>query len=165
MTTPIVMLVLLMTPYAVARLLSVARRRRFDTRAAGAIGLGILFVFTASGHFIQTEPMAQMLPSWVPQRVALVYLTGVLELAVAVGFFVPKYRPAAGWAAAAMLVLFFPANVYAAIHHVPLGGHAWGPVYLLVRAPLQIVILWWIYWFTIRQPNKPLRANALSAVR
>jgi uncharacterized membrane protein len=163
MTTPIIMLVLLMAPYAVARLLSAAGRRRFDTRAAGAIGLGILFVFTASGHFIQTEPMAQMLPPWVPQRLALVYLTGVLELAVAVGFFVPKYRLAAGWAAAAMLVLFFPANVYAAIHHVPMGGHAWGPIYLLVRAPLQIIILWWVYWFTIRQPNPPLRANAIQA--
>jgi uncharacterized membrane protein len=155
MTTPIIMLIVLTAPYVVARVVSAAGGRPLDARAAGAIGLGLLFVFTASGHFIQTGAMAQMLPPWVPQRVALVYLTGVLELAVAIGFFLPDYRRLAGWTAAAMLVLFFPANVYAAMNHVPMGGHAWGPVYLLIRAPLQAVILWWVYWFTIRPSGNP----------
>ena len=36
--------------------------------------------------------------------------------------------------AAAVLVLFFPANIYAAINHIPMGGHAWGPVYRLFAA-------------------------------
>jgi hypothetical protein len=34
-----------------------------------------------------------------------------------------------------------------------MGGHAWGPVYLLIRAPLQAIIVFWVYWFTIRQPG------------
>lgn len=51
------------------------------------------------------------------------------------------------------VVVFFPANIYAAINHIPMGGHAWGPVYLLIRAPLQVVILLWIYWFTIKRPQ------------
>jgi uncharacterized membrane protein len=51
MITPLVMLALMVSPWALLR-----------TRAAGAIGLGILFVFTGVGHFIQTGPMAQMLP-------------------------------------------------------------------------------------------------------
>jgi hypothetical protein len=32
-----------------------------------------------------------------------------------------------------------------------MGGHEWGPVYLLIRAPLQAIILAWIYWFTIKR--------------
>jgi uncharacterized membrane protein len=103
------------------------------------------------GHFVQTEPMSDMLPDWVPQRVLLIYLTGLLEFAIAVGFFLPKYRRITGWVAAVILVAFFPANIYAAINHVPMGGHAWGPVYLLIRAPLQAMILLWVYWFTIRE--------------
>lgn len=152
MGTPIIMLVLMMAPYFVMRMVPAVRRRDVDARGAAAIGLGILFLFTGIGHFIETEPMAQMLPSWVPERVLLVYLSGILELAIAVGFLVPRFRRMTGWVAAAMLVLFFPANIYAAINHVPMGGHAWGPVYLLIRAPLQIIILLWVYWFTIRQP-------------
>jgi hypothetical protein len=50
-----------------------------------------------------------------------------------------------------MLVLFVPANVYAAIYHVPQGGHAWG---LLIRAPLQLIILLWIYWFRLGNPSR-----------
>jgi uncharacterized membrane protein len=97
--------------------------------------------------------MVQMLPPWVPAREALIYLTGVMEIAVAIGFFVPRWRRVAGWAAAAMLVAFFPANVYAATNHVPMGGHAWGPVYLLVRAPVQAMILAWVWYFVLRTPE------------
>ena len=143
MTTPLIMLALMVAPFLVYR-----------SHAAGAAGLALLFFFTGSGHFLQTEPMAQMLPPWVPAPVALVYLTGVLEFALAIGFLIPETRRSAGWMAAAVLVLFFPANIYAAINHIPMGGHAWGPVYLLLRAPLQLAILLWVYWFTMRDVGR-----------
>lgn len=153
MTTPIIMLVLMTTPYAIMRLLAIFLGRQFDLRTAGAIGLTLLFIFTGFGHFVQTAPMSQMLPPWVPERISLIYLTGFLEFAIAAGFLMPKSRRLTGWLAAFVLVAFFPANIYAAIHHVPMGGHAWGPVYLLIRAPLQLAILAWVYWFTIKQPE------------
>jgi uncharacterized membrane protein len=163
MVTPVIMLALMTMPYLLALAIRAATRRAFDAHGAAAVGLGILFVFTGIGHFVQTEPMAQMLPGWVPQRVLLVYLTGLLEFAIVAGFFVPKFRRFTGWIAAIILVLFFPANIYAAFNHVPMGGHAWGPVYLLVRAPLQAIILLWVYWFAIREakpvcyPASPIR--------
>ncbi len=153
MTAPILMLILMIGPYAVARLLSAALHHEFDLQRAAALGLTILFVFTGMGHFIMTEPMAAMLPPWVPERELLVYLTGFMEFAIAAGFLAKKTRRFTGWFAAVMLILFFPANVYAAINHIPMGGHAWGPVYLLIRAPLQVVILLWIYWFAISQSD------------
>jgi uncharacterized membrane protein len=135
------------------------------TEVAGVVGLTVLFVFTASGHFLQTEPMAQMLPPWVPARVALVYATGVLELAIAIALLLPDTRRAAGWMAAAVLVLFFPANIYAAMNHVPMGGHVWGPLYLLVRTPLQLAILAWVYWFTIKRPPSAIaREQVLTPI-
>lgn len=148
MLTPVLMLLILTLPQLLDR--AVARLRGSEAGTASAAwGLGLLFLFTASGHFVQTEPMVQMLPPWVPAREALVYATGVLEIAIALMFFVPAWRRAAGWIAAAVLVAFFPANIYAAFQHAPMGGHAWGPVYLLIRAPLQLFILWWV-WRTIR---------------
>jgi uncharacterized membrane protein len=75
MATPLIMLALMIGPYLVTR-----------SRSAGAIGLGLLFVFTGSGHFLQTEPMVQMLPPWVPARLTLVQLTGVLEFVIALNF-------------------------------------------------------------------------------
>lgn len=129
MTNLIIMLTLMMTPYLVMR-------RDFDLRSAAAVGLGLLFIFTGVGHFVQTEAMTQMLPGWLPGRTLLVYATGVLEFVIALGLFFKKSRKLAGWMAIAVLVVFFPANVFAALNNVPMGGHAWGPVYLLARAPL-----------------------------
>ena len=152
MTIPILMLALMILPYVGARWLSVALHRQIDLRLAASAGLVILFVFTGVGHFIQTANMAQMLPPWVPERTLLVYITGILELALAAGFLSKKRRRLAGCLAATLLIAFFPANVYAAIHRIPMGGHEWGPVYLLVRVQLQGAILFWVYWFAIRKP-------------
>ena len=159
------MLALMMTPALLVRIWAATTGRPTNVRPAAAVGLALLFSFTASGHFIQTDAMALMLPAWVPARVALVYLTGLLEIAIAVAFFVPRYRKMAGWVAMAVLVIFFPANIYAAIERVPMGGHAWGPAYLLIRAPLQLAILWWVYRFTVRpaQPVVSLRDDASYA--
>jgi uncharacterized membrane protein len=124
MTNLIIMLTLMMTPYLVLRSASAVMRRDIDLQSAGAVGLGLLFIFTGVGHFIQTQAMTQMLPVWLPWRTLLVYATGVLEFAIALGFFFEKSRKLAGWVAIAVLVMFFPANVYAALNHVPMGGHA-----------------------------------------
>lgn len=145
MITPILMLAILSGPWVLLRIL-----RLGNPDAAAAWGAGFLFLFTASGHFIQIGPMAQMLPSWVPAPEALVVATGVLEIAIGAGFFFERTRTLAAWSAIAVLVLFFPANVHAAIERVPFGGHAWGPVYLMVRFPLQVAIVAWIWAFVLR---------------
>lgn len=147
------MLVLMCGPYAITRLLSVVLHREFDLQRAAAIGLTVLFVFTGIGHFVKTASMVAMLPPWVPMREIQVYLTGFLEFAIAGGFLMKKTRYITGWISALMLIIFFPVNIYAAINYIPMGGHAWGPMYLLIRAPLQLIILLWIYWFSIRQPD------------
>lgn len=30
-------------------------------------------------------------------------------------------------------------------------GYAWGPVVQLIRGSLQLMILYWVYWLTIRR--------------
>jgi uncharacterized membrane protein len=47
-----------------------------------------------------------------------------------------------------MLVAILPANIYSAIHRIPFGGHEIGPIYLLVRVPIQIFVIAWTYWAT-----------------
>ena len=154
MTTPLVMLMILVLPPALAWLSRAVGGPPVDLRTAGVAGLALLFVFTASGHYLMPDLMAEMLPPWVPVRPVLVFATGLLELAIAAALVVPRTRLMAGWVAIAVLILFFPANVYAALHHIPMGGHAWGPSYLLIRAPVQVAIALWAYWFAVRSPSR-----------
>ena len=46
-----------------------------------------------------------------------------------------------------------------------LGGHAWGPVYLFVRVPLQAFILLWVYWFAIRPRDASSYAKSLHVAQ
>lgn len=140
-------------PWLVVRMLHSRGIDRIDPRAAAAWGLAALFAFTGIGHFAKTGEMVAMLPPWLPAREWLVYATGVLEFGLALGLAVPRTRRLAGWAALAALVLFFPANVYAALHHTGMGGHADGPAYLLIRTPLQLAIAAWTWAFVCRRPQ------------
>jgi uncharacterized membrane protein len=152
MTIPLVILAILSAPLATSFVLS-RYREETDWRAGGVIGLALAFFFFGVGHFAQTQAMATMLPPWVPLRVPLIYATGVLEWTLAVGLLVPSTRRAAGWACVLVLIAFFPANVYAALNSVGTGGHQWGPVYLLIRAPLQLILVAWTYGFVIRRSH------------
>jgi uncharacterized membrane protein len=127
----------------------------------GRVSVALLFLFTGLGHFVNPGPMADMLPSWVPGRAPLVYVTGLLEWAGAIGLLVPRYSRLAGTCLLAFLVAVFPANVYAALNNVAMGGHEMGPAYLLVRGPFQLALMWWTYHFAVRSPagqEEPARA-------
>jgi len=151
MTTPLLMLGLLTAPYFflghVQTHLAGHPTSR-ETRAA--IGIATMFTFTGVGHFVATAPMVQMLPAWVPARTEIIYASGALEIALALLVLAPPLRRPVGWLLIALLAGFLPVNVYAAAVHAPMGGHAWGPMYLLVRVPLQAIIAAWIWWFLIR---------------
>jgi uncharacterized membrane protein len=65
-------------------------------------------------HFLRMSVTASIIPPAFPARPLLVLLTGVFEVAGAIGLFVPgARRPAALWIAI-MMVAVFPANIYAA---------------------------------------------------
>tara|TARA_R110002096_G_scaffold199271_8_gene383100 strand:+ start:560 stop:844 length:285 start_codon:yes stop_codon:yes gene_type:complete len=94
--------------------------------------------------------MSQMLPPFVPARVAIVYVTGVLEILGGIGLLVPMTSRAAGICLLVFLILILPVNIYSAIQRVPMGGHASGPAYLLARVPLQLIFIGWTWWFGVR---------------
>jgi uncharacterized membrane protein len=88
-------------------------------------------------HFFRTDLTASIIPPAFPARHFLVLLTGVCEIAGAVGLFVPSVRePAAFWISV-MMVAIFPANVYAAGKVI--GGLPMPSV--PVRTAMQIVFI------------------------
>jgi uncharacterized membrane protein len=113
--------------------------------AATRYALATMLVFTASAHVTKMkEDLVRMVPDWVPWPRAVVFFTGVCELAGAVGLLVPSLRQAAGVALIAFFILVFPANVKAARSGVGVGRKSATPLWL--RAPMQvlfIVVTWW----------------------
>ena len=152
MKTPIIMILLLVVPYLLVWVAGRLSGRDLRT-LGGLLGITCVFCFTGVGHFVKTEEMAAMMPQFVPARVPLVYITGVLEFLLAILVLVPKLRTVIGCTLLLMLAAFLPVNIHAAIHKAPMGGHAWGPVYLLIRIPLQLILGGWIWYFAIRRKS------------
>jgi uncharacterized membrane protein len=65
-------------------------------------------------HFARTALYASIIPPFFPDRPQLVLLTGVLELAGAIGLLLPIFQRAASACVAILMIAIFPANVYAA---------------------------------------------------
>lgn len=159
MTTPLIILCLLFAPLLVARIFGGTSK----TRLGGTIGIALAFAFFGVGHFVETEAMTRMLPPFIPFATPLVLATGLLELAIAAGLAHPRSRRMAGLLAIGVLVAFFPVNVYAAFNHTGMGGHVLGPIYLLIRAPIQALLIGWTWFFVLRRAGaseKPMRGMA-----
>jgi uncharacterized membrane protein len=113
-----------------------------------------MFVFTGASHFIFPAEMAEMVPSVFPEPRFWVAVTGIAEILGGIGLLVPRTSRLAAWALAAFLVGVFPANVYAAINKVGMGGHLEGTSYLWFRGSLQAVFLAWVVYFGIYRPAR-----------
>jgi uncharacterized membrane protein len=83
--------------------------------AAVAVGLAAMFVLTGVAHFVNPlrRDMIAIVPPQLPAPGLLVTVTGVLELAGAAGLLYPATRVAAAVGLLVLLLVMFPANVYA----------------------------------------------------
>jgi len=140
-------LIVLVCVTALARLLGLVVQPLNDWPVATAIGLAAMFVMTSITHFVQ--PRRRGLIAIVPPVFArpdiLVSITGALEFFGAVGLLVPVTRVAAAGCLGLLLLVLFPANVYAAgaqrhpdSPHTPLVART---VYQLVFLAACIVVV------------------------
>jgi uncharacterized membrane protein len=97
--------------------------------------------FTVSGliHLAHPATFTPIVPHVLPAPTALVYASGVAELICAFGLWRGSRR--AGIAAAALLVIIWPANLQDAV--TTLHGHdSTIAVLLWIRLPVQLPLIW-----------------------
>jgi uncharacterized membrane protein len=118
---------------------------------AALIAMSAMLLFTASGHFAYSRGMMLMIPAFIPFRLALVYITGIIEIVAAIGLQMASVRNLT----AVLLIIFFilvlPANIYAAAKHIDYQtGKEDGKTlhYLWFRIPLQILFIIWTWMST-----------------
>jgi uncharacterized membrane protein len=131
-------------------------KRLASWRNAGLGALAIMFLFTSTAHFSgMKHDLAAMMPEPLPDGLWIIYLTGLFEIAGAIGLLVPRTRRLAGICLVLLLVAQFPANVNAALGRIPLGGEPPTPLWL--RTPMQILFIGMVWWTSIS--TRPQRAQ------
>ncbi|MEK6311124.1 MAG: hypothetical protein V4755_10475 [Curtobacterium sp.] len=120
-------------------------RRRERTRRANRTAAALAVVLGGAGvtHFLRPRTYDRIVPEALPPRLTTL-LSGVAELGIAAGLAVPRTRRAAGWAAGALFLAVFPANVKMArdLLDSPRSSRAMRLVSVL-RLPLQAPLVWW----------------------
>ena len=104
-------------------------------------GLALMFVVTGLAHFSAKRrgSLIAMVPPQLPRAPLLVTITGVLELAGAVGLLLPPTAPIAAICLALLLLAMFPANVSAARRQLKIADRPVTP--LVPRTLLQVLFL------------------------
>lgn len=117
------------------------------TLGLGMIAIGVL-------HFATPEPFVSIMPPWVPWHLAMVLISGAIEVALGVGLLVPRTRRLAAWGLIALYVAVFPANVHMALEGItPAGSDPIAPWIAWARLPLQAVLIAWAWWYTRPDPG------------
>ena len=112
-----------------------------------------LYVYTGLNHFINPGVYLKIMPPWLPDKEALVYVSGVFEIAFALLLIFTKTRRFAAWAIIVLLIAVFPANVQMMVNYIAENNpNLW---IAILRLPLQALLIWWAFTFT-----KPTKLSA-----
>lgn len=116
------------------------------TIARWALALGL--ALAGINHFTNVDAFRAQVPPWLPGPEAVIAISGVVELALAVALVaLPRWRPYVGWVVAAFFVIVFPGNISQFIT----GTDAFGLDSNLargVRLLFQPVLVLWALWCT-----------------
>lgn len=102
-------------------------------------------------HFVSPGFFVGMVPRALPQPRALVYGTGVLEIAGGVGLLPERTRRAAGISLIALLALVWPANLQMLLDAQAAGAPARQLLLLWLRLPMQLLPMAAIWYATLRR--------------
>lgn len=110
--------------------------------------LAAFMIAAGANHFISPKTYLEIMPSYLPWPMALIYVSGVAEIVLGIAALVPQFRRLAGWGLIALLIAVFPANIHMALH----GFHSVANWILWARLPVQFALIAWVYWVCLKEP-------------
>ncbi|MES2543724.1 MAG: DoxX family protein [Bacteroidota bacterium] len=108
--------------------------------------MALLYILAGINHFRKPDLYIKIIPPYFPNPKALNAISGVLEIVFGILLCVPYSSSFAAVAIIALLVAVFPANLFMYQNiNANMGFPRW---ILLLRLPLQIVLIIWAYQYT-----------------
>ncbi|HSH72476.1 MAG TPA: hypothetical protein VK974_05395 [Methylophilaceae bacterium] len=122
-------------------------------KLAGRIFIFLWFFIGGIAHFVIPAQFLHIMPPAIPYPLAIVYISGGFELLGAFGLWVISLRNWAGYGLILLTICVTPANIYMWMHPelfptIP----EWA---LLLRLPVQAMLIWVIWHSTRRINNLP----------
>ena len=110
--------------------------------------LAIFMIVAGTLHWVTPDPFVNIVPSYLPYPLVLVYISGVFEILGGIGLLVPPTSKAAAWGLIALFIAVFPANINMAFNQIQMDGIPDSDLLRWGRLPFQSVLIAWDWWYT-----------------
>ena len=107
--------------------------------------MGGMYILAGLAHFWKPKVYQKIMPSYIPYHLAMVYLSGVLEVLFGVLVMLPETQAIGAWGLIAVLIGVFPANIDMTLKYK--GKRKWYRFGLWVRLPIQFWLIYWAWMF------------------
>jgi uncharacterized membrane protein len=124
-----------------------------NNKATLRVILAVCMVVAGILHFVVPEPFIRIVPGFLPAPAALVYISGAIEILLALGLLLPSTRRFSAWGLVILFIAVYPANLNMAINHIQISGIPDTWWFHAIRLPFQFVLIAWAYWYT--RPETP----------
>ncbi|CAL67311.1 DoxX family protein [Christiangramia forsetii] len=104
-------------------------------------------MYTIAGifHFIKPKMYMRIMPRYLPNHKLLVYLSGLAEISLGIGLCFPETKNVVIYGLILMLLIFLLVHFYMlSSKKAGAGIPKW---ILLVRLPLQFILIWWAWFY------------------
>jgi uncharacterized membrane protein len=106
------------------------------------IALGVLMTAAGLAHFLITRKYLPIVPRFLPQRMGIVLVSGVVELAAGIGLFFPSTRKEAALVVFILMLGFLPLHTWDLFRDRPAIGPRWAA---LTRFIIQFALIYWSF--------------------
>ncbi len=115
------------------------------TESIGLYVMATIYVLAGTMHFIKPKMYMRIMPRYLPNHKALVYLSGVAEILLGIGLCISALKVISIYGIIAMLIVFL------LVHFHMLSGEKASvgiPKWILIlRIPLQFGLMYWAWMY------------------
>lgn len=107
--------------------------------------MAAMYVFGGIMHFLKPKAYLRIMPRYLPNHKALVFLSGLAEVLLGIGLCFSISKNSSIYGIIAMLIVFLTVHFYMLSGKKEAAGiPKW---ILLLRIPLQFGLMYWAYWY------------------
>lgn len=110
----------------------------------------LLFLIAGILHLTHPQLFLKAMPNYIPFHKEIVFLTGILEVIIALGLLVKKFRKGILLIICIYLLAILPAHIHVSIHGIEMFGVS-NKIFLWLRTLGQFVFIYFAYNLSKRQ--------------
>lgn len=111
--------------------------------------MAFAYLLAGINHFRSPRLYLKIIPPYFPNPKLLNWISGFVEIALAILLCIPLFSKYAAWGIIALLIVVFPTHIYMYNNEkARMGLPKW---VLLLRMPLQLALIYWAFQYTFYQ--------------